>query len=202
MCKIKDSKIILASTSKSRKNILKLAGVKYTAINSGVDEEKTKKNYKGSPRDLALILAKEKAQAISKIKKNCLVIGADQVLSFNGKVFNKPKNLKEAKKNLLLFRGKTHYLNSATVIFFNNKIIWKNEQSPKMKMRKFSEKFLESYLRDVGKDVKLSAGGYSIENKGAQLFSKIEGDFFSILGLPLLPLMEKLRKLNAKGIEK
>ena len=103
MCKIKCNKIILASTSKSRKNILRLAGVKYTALNSGVDEEKTKKNHKGKPRDLALILAKEKAQAISKIRNNCFVIGADQVLSFNGKVFNKQKNLKEAKKNLYIY---------------------------------------------------------------------------------------------------
>ena len=202
MSKVKRNKIILASTSKSRKSILKLAGVNFSALDSGVDEENTKKNFKGDIKNLALILAKQKAQSISKKHGNSYVIGADQILSFNGKIFNKPKTLKEAKKNLLLFRGKTHYLNSATVIFFNNKFIWKNEQSPKMKMRNFSDKFLENYLKDVGKDVKFSAGGYSIENKGSQLFSRIEGDFFSILGLPLLPLLEKLRKLNALGIER
>ena len=202
MSKNKRSKIILASTSKSRKSILKLAGVNFSALGSGVDEEKIKKSYKGSIKDLALILAKKKAQSISKRHKDCYVIGADQILSLNGKIFNKPKTLKEAKKNLLLFRGKTHYLNSATVIFFDNRAIWKNEQSPKLKMRDFSDKFLENYLKDVGKNVKFSAGGYSLEDKGSQLFSKIEGDFFSILGLPLLPLLEKLRKLNALGIEK
>ena len=120
MNKFIDSKIILASTSRSRKNILRLAGVNFTAVDSGIDEGKTKKNYKGKPKDLALILAKEKAQSISKKYENFYVIGADQILSFNGKIFNKPKTLNEAKKNLLLFRGKTHYLNSATVIFFNN----------------------------------------------------------------------------------
>ena len=117
-------------------------------------------------------------------------------------IYNKPKTTKEAEENFRLFRNKTHYLDSATVISLNNKIIWRNEQSPKMKMRNFSDEFLKNYIKKVGNQVTLSAGGYSIEKQGAQFFSRIDGDFFTIIGLPIIPLLEKLRKLNADGIIK
>ena len=198
----KSVSIILASSSRSRRKILSDSGVQYKSIKPLVDEEYLKKGFKGSTKKLALMLAEKKALSVSKMHKDTIVIGADQVLSFKGKVFNKPKTIKEAEKNFKLFKNKIHYLDSATVIAYNDKIIWRNEQSPKMKLRNFSDKFLKNYLRKVGKEVTLSAGGYSIEKDGIQLFSKIEGDFFTIIGLPIIPLLEKLRELNSVAVIK
>ena len=194
--------IILASSSRSRRKILSDAGVKYKSMKPLVDEESLKNGFKGSTKKLALMLAERKALSVSKKHKESIVIGADQVLSFKGKVYNKPKTIKEAEKNFKLFKNKTHYLDSATVIALNNKIIWRNEQSPKMKVRNFSDKFLKNYLKEAGKEVTFSAGGYSIERNGIQLFSKIEGDFFTIVGLPIIPLLEKLRKIKSAAVIK
>jgi len=199
---LKGNKIILASSSRSRRKILNSAGVQYRSIKPFVDEESLKKGFKGSTKKLALMLAEKKALSVSKKHKNTIVIGADQVLSFKGKVFNKPKTLKEAERNFNLFRNKTHYLDSATVIAYNDKIIWRNEQSPKMKVRNFTDKFLKNYLKKIGTSVTHSAGGYSIEKDGIQMFSKVEGDFFTIIGLPIIPLLEKLRKLNSIAVIK
>ena len=194
--------IILASSSRSRRKILSDAGVQYKSMKPLVDEESLKNGFKGSTKKLALMLAERKALSVSKKHKESIVIGADQVLSFKGKVYNKPKTIKEAEKNFKLFKNKTHYLDSATVIALNNKIIWRNEQSPKMKVRNFSDKFLKNYLKEAGKEVTFSAGGYSIERNGIQLFSKIEGDFFTIVGLPIIPLLEKLRKIKSAAVIK
>ena len=199
---LKENKIILASSSRSRRKILNNAGVKYKPIKPLVDEERLKKDFKGSTKKLALMLAEKKALSISKKYKNTIVIGADQVLSFKGKVFNKPKTLKEAERNFKLFRNKIHYLDSATVIAYNDRIVWRNEQSPKMKVRNFSDKFLKNYLKKIGTGVTYSAGGYSIEKEGVQMFSKVEGDFFTIIGLPIVPLLEKLRDLNSNAVIK
>ena len=199
---LKKNNIILASSSASRRKIMDATGIKYTSLKPLVNEEKLKKNFKGTTKKLALMLAEKKALSVSNKYNYSYVIGADQVLSFKGKFYNQPKTTKEALENFRLFRNKTHYLDSATVISLNNKIIWRNEQSPKMKMRNFSDEFLKNYLKKVGNQVTFSAGGYSIEKEGAQLFSKIDGDFFTIIGLPIIPLLEKLRKLNANGIIK
>tara|TARA_Y100000589_G_C27032529_1_gene579615 strand:- start:358 stop:960 length:603 start_codon:yes stop_codon:yes gene_type:complete len=198
----KKTDIILASSSRSRRKILSDAGVQYKSMKPLVDEESLKNGFKGSTKKLALMLAERKALSVSKKHKESIVIGADQVLSFKGKVYNKPKTIKEAEKNFKLFKNKTHYLDSATVIALNNKIIWRNEQSPKMKVRNFSDKFLKNYLKEAGKEVTFSAGGYSIERNGIQLFSKIEGDFFTIVGLPIIPLLEKLRKIKSAAVIK
>ena len=199
---LKENKIILASSSRSRRKILNNAGVKYRPIKPLVDEERLKRDFKGSTKKLALMLAEKKALSVSKKYKNAIVIGADQVLSFKGKVFNKPKTLKEAERNFKLFRNKIHYLDSATVIAYNDKIVWRNEQSPKMKVRNFSDKFLKNYLKKIDTGVTYSAGGYSIEKEGVQMFSKVEGDFFTIIGLPIVPLLEKLRDLNSNAVIK
>ena len=199
---LKENKIILASSSRSRRKILNDAGVKYRPIKPLVDEERLKRDFKGSTKKLALMLAEKKALSVSKKYKNAIVIGADQVLSFKGKVFNKPKTLKEAERNFKLFRNKIHHLDSATVIAYNDKIVWRNEQSPKMKVRNFSDKFLKNYLKKIDTGVTYSAGGYSIEKEGVQMFSKVEGDFFTIIGLPIVPLLEKLRDLNSNAVIK
>ncbi len=193
-------RVILASESPSRKNILKSSGIDFTSVPSGVNEDKIKEVFKGSPKDLALALAEIKSISVSKIKRSALVIGADQVLSFKGRPFSKPGSLKQAKENLLLFKGKKHILESATTIAYDGKIVWRHQDSPCLTMRKFSNKFLNLYLKKAGKRTLLSSGGYSIEKEGSQLFSKIEGEFFSIIGLPLVPLLQKLRKLKATGV--
>ena len=195
-----DKRVILASESPSRKNILKGSGIDFTSVPSGVNEDKIKDAFKGPPKDLALALAETKSISVSKIRRSALVIGADQVLSFRGKPFSKPRSLKQAKENLLLFKGKKHILESATTIACNGKIVWRHQDSPCLTMRNFSNKFLSLYLKKAGKSTLLSSGGYSIEKEGSQLFSKIEGEFFSIIGLPLVPLLGKLRKLKAKGV--
>jgi septum formation protein len=196
-----DKRVILASESPSRKNILKSSGIDFTSIASGVNEDEIKEVFKGSPKELALALAEAKSTSVSKIIRSALVIGADQVLSFKGKPFSKPGSLKQAKENLLLFKGKKHTLESATTIACDGKIVWRHQDSPCLTMRKFSNKFLNLYLKKAGKSTLLSSGGYSIEKEGSQLFSKMEGEFFSIIGLPLVPLLEKLRKLKAKGVD-
>jgi septum formation protein len=192
--------IILASSSPSRRKILNAAGINFLSKKPAVDEEVLKTSFKGNPKNLALMLAEEKALSISQDYSNSYVIGADQVLSFKGASFNKPKTLKQAKENLMVFRGKKHKLESATAIAHNGRIIWRHQESPVLTMRNFSDSFLNSYIKIAGDKTLLSSGGYSIEKEGLQLFSKVEGDFFTIVGLPLVPLLQKLRKLKPVGI--
>ena len=192
--------IILASSSPSRRKILNATGINFLSKKPTVDEEVLKTSFKGNPKNLALMLAEEKALSVSQDYSNSYVIGADQVLSFKGASFNKPKTLKQAKENLMVFRGKKHKLESATAIAHNGRIIWRYQESPVLTMRNFSDSFLNSYIKIVGDKTLLSSGGYSIEKEGSQLFSKVEGDFFTIVGLPLVPLLQKLRKLKPVGI--
>ena len=192
--------IILASSSPSRRKILNATGIKFLSKKPTVDEEVLKTSFKGNPKNLALMLAEEKALSISQDYSNSYVIGADQVLSFKGASFNKPKTLKQAKENLMVFRGKKHKLESATAIAHSGRIIWRHQESPVLTMRNFSDSFLNSYIKIAGDKTLLSSGGYSIEKEGSQLFSKVEGDFFTIVGLPLVPLLQKLRKLKPVGI--
>ena len=192
--------IILASSSPSRRKILNATGIKFLSKKPTVDEEVLKTSFKGNPKNLALMLAEEKALSVSQDYSNSYVIGADQVLSFKGASFNKPKTLKQAKENLMVFRGKKHKLESATAIAHNGRIIWRHQESPVLTMRNFSDSFLNSYIKIAGDKTLLSSGGYSIEKEGSQLFSKVDGDFFTIVGLPLVPLLQKLRKLKPMGI--
>ena len=192
--------IILASSSPSRRKILNATGINFLSKKPTVDEEVLKTSFKGNPKNLALMLAEEKALSVSQDYTNSYVIGADQVLSFKGASFNKPKTLKQAKENLMVFRGKKHKLESATAIAHNGRIIWRYQESPVLTMRNFSDSFLNSYIKIAGDKPLLSSGGYSIEKEGSQLFSKVEGDFFTIVGLPLVPLLQKLRKLKPVGI--
>ena len=192
--------IILASSSPSRRKILNATGINFLSKNPNADEEALKIGFKGNPKNLALMLAEEKALSVSQDYIKSYVIGADQVLSFKGATFNKPKTLKQAKENLRVFRGKKHKLESATTIAHSGRIIWRHQESPALTMRNFSDRFLNSYIKMAGDKTLLSSGGYSIEKEGSQLFSKVEGDFCTIVGLPLMPLLQKLRKLKSMGI--
>ena len=198
------SPLILASASAVRAKLLADAGLRFDAVDSRVDEDAIKAGFarsdsRGSNAEnetdaLALKLAEAKALAVSATKPDALVIGADQILSCDGRRYDKPKSMAEARANLLAFRGRPHILHSALVLASKEKIVWNLTASATLTMRDFSEDFLDHYLEEAGERVMKSVGCYQLEGPGIQLFEKIEGDYFSILGLPLLPLLDELRR--------
>lgn len=188
--------IILASGSQTRADILTGAGVSFTQQNSGLDEDPVKKDAitRGeTPQNMAQTLAFLKAELVSGQMQSALVIGADQVLVCEGKCFDKPETMAEARAHLEALRGKTHTLETAIAVVCDGRLIWHYESAPQLTMRDFSDEFLEDYLARVGPKVLWSVGAYQLEGPGIQLFEAIEGDYFSILGLQVLPLLEFLR---------
>ena len=190
-------KIILGSSSSSRRKILNNSGVVFTTKKPTLNESIEKRKFKGSKKELPIYLAEKKALSINS-KKQDLVIGADQILLFKGKVYDKPKSLEEAKKHLLEFSGKTHHLISGTVIARNKTIIWRHLSLAKMKMHPLTKKTVDDYLALSGKKILKSVGAYNIEGYGVKLFNKIDGDYYSIVGLPIIPLLNKIKKLEKK----
>lgn len=191
--------IILASGSQIRRDILKGAGIEFTVETKPVDEGaiKTAMLAEGAkPRDIADALAEAKAVKVSRMMPG-FVIGADQIMVMDGHLFDKPKDMEEAQDRLLLMRGKTHSLVGSVVICENGTPIWRHASKTILTVRPFSDEFLESYLESEGEDILSSVGAYKFEGRGAQLFSHVEGDFFSILGLSLLPVLDYLRTRGA-----
>lgn len=187
--------VILASASAARKTLLESAGVSFSVRPAHLDEAALRHRLQGmSPAEVALSLASEKALAVSREMPQALVIGADQVLAFEGKIWGKAADMKEARALLLALRGRTHALHSAVAVAKNGHLSWKNAEEARLTMREFSEIFLEGYLESEGLAVCQSAGGYRIEGRGIQLFERIEGGYFTVLGLPLLPLLAYLRE--------
>jgi len=187
-------KLILASGSAVRATLLRQAGLVFDIENSRVDEDAIKAKSGESDIDvLAILLAEAKALAVSATHKQALVIGADQILSCNGERFDKPRHMDEARANLKIFCGRTHRLHSGIVLALDGKIIWRHSDHADLTMRRFSDKFLDQYLSVVGDKVMTSVGCYQLEGPGIQLFEKIDGDYFTILGLPLLALLDELR---------
>lgn len=197
-------KLILASASTVRQTLLRNAGLAFEAVDSRADEDAIKAGFAEGDleRDaatdaLALKLAEEKALAVSARFPGALVIGADQILSCMGKRYDKPKSMAEARANLIEFRGRPHILHSGLVLVKDGGIAWRHSARATLTMRDFSDAFLDHYLAEVGSMVMKSVGCYQLEGPGVQLFEKIEGDYFSILGLPLLPLLAELRAQGA-----
>ena len=188
-------KIILGSSSPSRKKLLKNTGLKFIIKKPNIDEAAEKKVFKGNKKDLAMYLAEKKALSINTGPNN-IVIGADQVLLHNNKTYDKPKSPNEAKKHLKQLSNKTHKLISGTVISRKNKIIWRHNNVAKMTMNKLTNKEIENYLIKSGKNILKCAGAYNIEGYGSTLFKKIDGDFFSIVGLPLIELLKTIKKIR------
>jgi septum formation protein len=189
--------VILASTSKSRAFVLKNAGVPFTAENSFVDEDSIKialRAENAPAAQCAEVLAEMKAVKVSAKYPQALVIGGDQMLECEGRWFDKPTDIKVAREQLMALRGKKHQLMNSLVVALGGQRIWHFANSPELTVRNFSDAFLDDYLAQVGDAALHSVGGYQLEGLGAQLFSKVEGDFFSILGLPLLPLLAFLRE--------
>lgn len=188
-------RIILASGSAIRRKLMSDAGLEFEVIAKPVDEASIKESMLSESvrlRDIADALAEAKSTRVSRIEEG-LVIGADQIMIMDDQLFDKPNTVDEARQRLKLMRGKTHYLVGAVVICENGVPVWRHMAKTKLTMREFSDGFLEDYLEKEGDLVTKSVGAYRFEGLGAQLFSHVEGDFFSILGLSLLPVMDYLR---------
>lgn len=188
--------IYLASASATRARLLDAAGVPVVAEPAAVDEEEIKAAFHAERRsaaDCAAALAEAKAARISARHPEALVIGADQMLDCDGVWFDKPVDLAHARAHLLALRGKRHALISAVAVLRRGAVLWHTIDRAELTMRPFSDEFLHHYLVAAGDDVLTSVGAYRLEGLGAQLFERVDGDFFGILGLPLLPLLDFLR---------
>ncbi len=191
--------IILASGSLIRRQILKDAGINFKVITRPVDENAIKVSMLAENshlRDIPDALAEAKSVRVSSQVAG-LVIGADQIMVMGGRLFDKPKDMAEVKTRLMKMRGQTHYLIGAVVISENGSPVWRHLAKTKLTMRDFTESFLDDYLKAEGDTLLESVGAYRFEGRGSQLFSNVEGDFFSILGLSLLPVMDYLRQRGA-----
>jgi septum formation protein len=177
--------------------MLVAAGLKISVMPADVDEAALKQASTADPDKLALDLAVAKAARISAIAPGALVIGADQLLVCNRTCFDKPKTLQEASTHLQTLRDQTHQLVTAACVVQNGQTLWSSIETPSLTMRDFSDTFLTTYLATEGEALCECVGAYRIEGPGMQLFTQIEGDYFTILGLPLLGLLAFLRQAGA-----
>lgn len=180
--------------------MLEAAGVKVAAEQPHVDERAVEQAIGSENIDgetIASILAEAKAADVSERNPEALVIGSDQVLSLDHRIIHKPATMEEARRNLLALSGKTHLLISAVVVSQNGEAIWRHAEIARLKMRDLEPGYIGRYLASVGEEAMKSVGSYQIEKKGVNLFEKIDGDYFTIMGLPLLPLLAELRRLEA-----
>ncbi|MGX1167548.1 septum formation protein [Bradyrhizobium sp. USDA 372] len=188
------SPLILASQSSARKMLLANAGLDFVAVTADIDERGIQAASKLSdPREIGLLLAREKAKAVSAGHPGHFVIGADQTLALGNRLFNKPAGRAQALAQLRDLAGQTHELNSAVAVAQDGRIVFEDVSVARMTMRPMSEAELSAYLDAAGEAVTRSVGAYQLEGLGIHLFERIEGDHFTILGLPLLPLLAYLR---------
>ncbi len=188
-----DTAVILASASRSRAAVLTNAGIRIEQEPADIDEDSVKESMRAaghSVADVAHRLAELKAQHVSTRFPGRLVIGADQMLQCGGVWFDKPVDRDHARAHLQALRGRMHELFAAVCVVRDGECLWRHLESAHMTMRPFSDEFLEAYVDAVGEDACRSVGAYQLEGLGAQLFARIEGDFFTILGLPLLAVLE------------
>lgn len=192
--------LILASGSASRARILRGAHVPFTATPADIDEEPLKRKFLSegkAPEAIAASLAGAKAVHVSSRHRDAVVLGADQILEFGGEIVSKCADMAAARALLQRLRGKSHRLISALALVQNGKMVWTFRDTATLHMRAFSDGFLETYLSTEGEGLLSGVGCYRLEGMGAQLFDSVEGDYFSILGLPLQPLLAELRR---KGV--
>ena len=192
--------LVLASQSRARQTVLKNAGVEFETVSAGIDERAAERpliEAGAPPDDIALALAMAKAMAVSECRPTDLVIGADQVAALDGARLIKPQSMEEARRQLLKLSGRTHTLHSAVTVARAGAIAWHSVESAHLTMRALTPAFVGRYLAEVGAAALESVGAYQLEGRGIQLFERIDGDFFAILGLPLLPLLAFLR---AEGV--
>ena len=193
--------LILASQSSARKLLLANAGLEFTAVTADIDERGIQAASKlSSPREIGLLLAREKAKAVSAQHSGSYVIGADQTLALGDRLFNKPAGRAQALAQLRDLAGHSHELNSAVAVAHDGRIVFEDVSVARMTMRPMSEDKLSAYLDAAGDAVTTSVGAYQLEGLGIHLFERIEGDHFTILGLPLLPLLAFLRERGLLGV--
>jgi septum formation protein len=191
--------LILASASEVRAELLRQSGIVFTVEAARIDEDMIKESLLqegAAPRDIAVALAELKARKISASHPDALVIGADEILAFCGRIVNKSLDLAEARALLASLSGKSHELISAAALAKDGSVVWRTVSTVEMQMRAFSDAFLDDYLAANGEEILSSVGAYRFEGQGSQLFSGYVGDYFAILGLPLLPLMNALREFG------
>ncbi|MGE0054642.1 MAG: nucleoside triphosphate pyrophosphatase [Hyphomicrobium sp.] len=194
--------VVLASASVARRAMLSAAGLTFDVVPARIDEDAVRSAMVAvdayvSPAMIAARLAQEKALAVARNNAGKLVIGSDQVLVFENTIFSKVATLDEARAVLKKLRGRVHELVSAVALARDGELLWHHQEAARLTMRDFSDAFLAGYLEDAGEVILQCVGCYELEAKGVQLFDKIEGDYFTVLGLPLLALLSALRTQGA-----
>jgi septum formation protein len=185
--------LVLASQSKVRRALIEAAGIPVEARPADLDERAIEQGVRGGPADVALELARAKAATVAAMSGPGIVVGCDQTLALGKRRFSKPMDRDAARDQLMAMRGKPHELHSAVAVIRNGSVTFAQVAVARLTMRAFSPAFLEAYLDAAGANVTASVGAYQLERTGIHLFEKIEGDHFTILGLPLLPLLAHLR---------
>lgn len=189
------SNLILASGSDARKNMLQSAGVEFDVIKAELDEERIiAQNKDILPEEISTVLAKEKALGVSKKNTGAIVIGSDQVLLMDNKIYSKAKNKEEAFERLKEFSGQEHVLSSSVAVYKNSEILFSFADTAYLKMKNLEEATIKSYIEQAGDVVTQCVGCYALEGLGSRLFQKVKGDYFTILGMPLLPLLSFLEE--------
>ena len=193
--------LILASQSRTRQMLLANAGIAFEAVPADIDERSVQKNSGlSAPGEIAGLLAREKACFVSSKNPGHYVVGADQTLALGARLFSKPAGRAQAADQLRLLAGGTHELHSAIAVACDGKVVFANVSVARMTMRRLSDSEIEAYLDQAGQAVTTSVGAYQLEGLGVHLFERIEGDHFTILGLPLLPLLAFLRGEGLLGV--
>ena len=194
------TEVILASASRARRALLENAGVSFEVMAAPVDEAEVKQALRAEQASAAAVaetLAELKALHVSRRRPDALVIGADQMLECEGRWFDKPETLDEARAQLQALSGKTHSLLASVCVLRGSQRLWHHNEGARLLVRELSPEYLDYYLDAVGGAALTSVGGYQLEGLGAQLFARVQGDYFTILGLPLLALLDFLRNHGA-----
>jgi len=192
------SRLVLASASPFRRALLENAGLHFDVEPAQIDERAVEEPLGDlSPEDVASVLAEAKAQDVSGRNPGAIIIGSDQTLSLAGEIYHKAANMDEARRRLLALSGRTHELSSAVALVKDGETIWRHMSVARMTMRDLDPAFIGRHLSNVGGKALSSVGAYQFESEGIQLFERIDGDYFTIIGLPLLPLLAQLRALGA-----